>query len=429
MFPKRHGANGFLTMTQTSAGRIFYGWWIVVAAFLNLFFTVGIVFYGFPVFYPALAEALGFTRSQLTQGFLLGFLTVGLPFGMVAGVIIDRLGAKWVILAGVALIGASLILMGFMAKFWQYELLCVMEVLGYVLAGPIANQVLVARWFTVRRGRAMGYAYLGLGLGGMVSPLLVHFLIRDFGWRHGLEFLGALILVALIPVGIGLTRSNPEKLGLLPDGVERSVAPAGRAAAGAGANDVAFAIRSLNFWLILLGSTMVVGAIGAVIQHFILFLKDLSYSAVVASRFFTALLTASLGGRVLVGYVADRFQKKNTMALFYGLLSVSILLLRLAHQPAVVGVFVAIFGFSMGADYMLIPLVTAECFGTRSLGKILALIIAGYSLGQWGAPWIAGRIFDARHSYDLAWKIMALAGLLGAAAIFAVSPRADGKLS
>jgi MFS family permease len=83
----------------------------------------------------------------------------------------------------------------------------------------------------------------------------------------------------------------------------------------------------------------------------------------------------------------------------------------------------------MGADYMLIPLVTAECFGTRSLGKILALIIAGYSLGQLGAPWIAGRIFDARHSYDLAWKIMALAGLLGAAAIFAVSPRADGKLS
>jgi len=59
--------------------------------------------------------------------------------------------------------------MGFMTKLWHYELLCVMEVLGYVLAGPIANQVLVARWFRVRRGRAMGYAYLGLGLGGVLS--------------------------------------------------------------------------------------------------------------------------------------------------------------------------------------------------------------------------------------------------------------------
>jgi len=86
-----------------------------------------------------------------------------------------------------------------------------------------------------------------------------------------------------------------------------------------------------------------------------------------------------------------------------------------------------LFGFSMGADYMLIPLVTAECFGTASLGKILALIIMGYSLGQWGAPWIAGRIFDARHSYELAWNTIAVAGLVGAAAVFAVSPKSDMK--
>lgn len=91
-------------------------------------------------------------------------------------------------------------------------------------------------------------------------------------------------------------------------------------------------------------------------------------------------------------------------------------------------IFVVLFGFSMGADYMLIPLVTAECFGTASLGKILALIIMGYSLGQWGAPWIAGRIFDARHSYELAWNIIAIAGLVGAAAIFAVSTTSDEKL-
>jgi len=76
----------------------------------------------------------------------------------------------------------------------------------------------------------------------------------------------------------------------------------------------------------------------------------------------------------------------------------------------------------MGADYMLIPLVTAECFGTAALGKLLALIIMGYSLGQWGLPWVVGKIFDARHSYDLAWKVMAAAGVLGAITVYAVSP-------
>ena len=138
-------------------------------------------------------------------------------------------------------------------------------------------------------------------------------------------------------------------------------------------------------------------------------------------------MTSSLGGRVVVGYLADRFRKKNTMALFYALLSASLLLLSMAHQPMAVWIFALIFGFSMGADYMLIPLVTAECFGTASLGKLLALIIMGYSLGQWGAPWIAGRIFDSHHSYELAWKIMAAAGLFGATAIYAVSDRQDTK--
>jgi MFS family permease len=175
----------------------------------------------------------------------------------------------------------------------------------------------------------------------------------------------------------------------------------------------------------LAGTTLVVGAIGAVIQHFILFLKDQGYSATAASRFSTGLLASSLGGRVLVGYLADRFRKKNTMAFFYLLLGATIPILHFAQQPVAAWSFALAFGFAMGADYMLIPLVTAECFGTASLGKLLALIIMGYSLGQWGAPWITGKIFDAYHGYGLAWKIMAAAGVLGAVAIYAVSVPAD----
>ena len=415
-------------MTNHRSTRIFYGWWIVVAAFLNLFFAVGIIFYGFPVFYPAFVESLGFLRAQVTQGFLLGFLVAGLPFGLLAGAVIDRIGARWVILSGAGLTGISLLLMGSMTRLWHYELFCIMEVLGYVLAGPIANQVLVARWFHTRRGRAMGYAYLGLGLGGVISPLLVHFLMRNFGWRHALEIVGLLILLVLFPVGIWITRSTPGEMGLLPDGAESvGLTEERNSATVSPASGVGAAIRSANFWLILAGSTLVMGAIGSVIQHFILFLKDQGYSVTTATRFSTALLASSLGGRVVVGYLADRFRKKNTMALFYALLSASLLFLGMARRPVAVWTFALIFGFSMGADYMLIPLVTAECFGTASLGKLLALIIMGYSLGQWGAPWMAGRIFDSQHSYELAWKIMAAAGLFGAAAIYAVSDRRNTK--
>lgn len=407
-------------LTTTGDTRIFYGWWIVVAAFLNLFFAVGIIFYGFPVFYPALVQSLGFTRAQVTQGFLLGFIVAGLPFGLLAGTLIDRIGARWIILCGVGLISLPLVLMGAMTRFWQYQLLCVVEILGYVLAGPIANQVLIARWFRARRGRAMGYAYLGLGLGGMISPVLVNSLIRNFGWRHSFEIVGLFIFAVLFPVGIWITRSTPEEIGLAPDGA--GGAPQESLRPGSQELDVAHALRTTNFWLIIAGCTLVIGAIGAVIQHFILFLEDQGYSATTASRFLSVLLASSLCGRVSVGYVVDRFQKKNTMAVFYALLGASIFLLSQARHPAAVWSFALIFGFSMGADYMLVPLVTAECFGTSSLGKLLALIIMGYSLGQWGAPWMAGRIFEAQGSYLLAWKIIAVAGLLGGATIYAVSP-------
>ena len=120
---------------RNSSPGIFYGWWIVLAAFLNLFFSVGIIYYGFPVFYPAFVSSLGFTHAQVTQGFLLGFIVVGIPFGLLAGVLIDRIGARWVILSGVGFIGVPLLLMGLMVHFWQYEVLCLLEVVGYALAG------------------------------------------------------------------------------------------------------------------------------------------------------------------------------------------------------------------------------------------------------------------------------------------------------
>ncbi|HEX2597308.1 MAG TPA: MFS transporter [Terriglobales bacterium] len=403
--------------------RIYYGWWIVVAAFLNLFFAVGIIFYGFPVLYPALVSSLGFTRAQVTQGFLLGFLIAGLPFGIVAGAWIDRMGARLVILAGVAFVGISLILMGWMTRFWHYELLCVFEVLGYVLAGPISNQVLIARWFRERRGRAMGYAYLGLGLGGVIAPLLINFLTRTIGWRYALQSVGLLVLLVLAPVGLWVTRSGPEDLGLAVDGVQPSPVSQPDIAGAIPRNAIRDALQSANFWLIVTGSTLVVGAIGTVIQHFILFLNDKGYTSTKASHFSTLLLASSLLGRVVVGYLADRFSKKNTMALFYFLIGASILMLAFSQASSSIVMFAVTFGFSMGADYMLIPLVTAECFGTASLGKLLALVIMGYSLGQWGAPWIAGKIFDTQHSYVLAWKIMAVAAVAGAMAIYAIRPR------
>jgi MFS family permease len=407
-------------MAHDHSRRIFYGWLVDLAAFLNLFFAVGIVFYGFPVFYPSLVESLGFTRSQVTQGVLLGFVVVAPFFGFL-GALIDRLGARRVIRFGVVLVALPLVLMGWMSRLSHYYALCIVEVVGYVLAGPIPNQVLVSNWFRAKRGRAMGYAYLGLGLGGVVAPVLAARLIEFFGWRRAFELIGTIIFVALFPVAQWVTRSAPGEMGLSPDGATNELGPKALQP-DEGSVPLGPAVRTANFWLILVGSTLIIGAIGTVVQQFVLFLKDQQYSTRQASTVLSGLLVAGLVGRVVVGFIADRYNKKNVMAFFYLLLALAIPLLFLARQPAALWVFALMFGFAMGADYMLIPLVTAECFGLAALGRLLALIIMADSLGQWFGPVLAGRIFDATHSYDLAWTIVTAAGVIGAAAIYAIAP-------
>lgn len=411
-----------MTPTETPQPRalqFFYGWWITVSAFINLFFTVGIVYYGFPVFYPFLVESLGFTRAQVTQGFLYGFVVVGLPLGFLAGVLIDRFGPREVIRFGIGFVGFSLVLMGSMSRLWHYYALSVAGVAGYVLTGPIPNQVLISNWYRARRGRAMGLAYLGLGLGGAVSPLLIGGLIERFGWRQAFVIVGTLILIVLFPVAQWVTRSRPSEMGLNPDGAT-AVAEA-TAPGNAQSVQVRNAVRSRNFWLIILGATLTIGAIGTVSQHLILFLKDQQFTTAQATRMASGVLLSSLAGRVIVGHFADRYSKKNVMALFYLVLGLAIPLLFLAPNRLALWAFVIVFGFAMGADYMLIPLVTAECFGLAALGRLLSLIIMGYSLGQWFAPWLAGKIFDTYRSYDLAWIIMMVAGILGAITIYAIS--------
>ena len=406
----------------TKQSRKFYGRWIVVAAFLNLFLTTGIVYYGFPVFYPSLIQSLAFTRQQATSGIFLGFVVVAPLFGLLAGALIDRVGARSVIQWGVLFSGLSLILMGTISSVRQYYLLCFTEVVGYVLAGPIPNQVLIANWFRVRRGRSMGYAYLGLGLGGAVSPLLIHWLIEDVGWRRGFEAIGAAIVLILLPVGFWVTRSSPQEFGLLPDGAAAadSGLPANGIAVGMPA-PVGRALRTLDFWLLLVGSTLTIFAIGTVISHFVLFLADSGHSVGWGSRTLSLLLISSLAGRVMVGYVADRLTRKNVMAFFYLLLALAIPLLFVRHHNSAIFAFAVVFGFAMGADYMLIPLVAADRFGLKALGKLLALIIMADSLGQTFGPVMAGRIFDTRHSYNLAWGIITAGGVLGAATVYLIS--------
>ena len=182
---------------------------IGATAFLSLFSLVGILFYGLPFFYDFWIEEFGWTRATITSGSAVGKIVVGLLLGFVAGWFIDRFGPRRLMLTGIALGGIALIGLSMMTSLWQFYLFYLCNALGYLFGGPLPNQVLVSRWFDKSRGKVMGIAYLGIGIGGMLVPQIAKALNVEFGWRGGLMCLGIIMIAIAFPMA-WFVKDNPD---------------------------------------------------------------------------------------------------------------------------------------------------------------------------------------------------------------------------
>ncbi len=412
-------------------GKLFYGWRVAGACFLNLFAIVGIMYYSFPVFYSPLIQEFGWSRAQVTAGFAVSIVVIGPLFGISAGILIDRFGPKKILLFGLFAAGAAFAGYGFMSALWMFYLLYFMQTAGYVTAGPIPNQVLISRWFDRWRGRAMALAYVGAGIGGAIAPVLAQFLISNIGWRGAMHAISGGILLVLVPVSWLVIKNHPGDVGRLPDGkIGRPGEAGGAPQTGESLRSLRQVFRTREFWLIALGSFLSIGAVGGLIQHFVLFLRDRGLVAEKAAGVASFLLIASILGRVIMGWLADRIPKKYVMFIAFAAVAGAVPLLYAGDVTRMAYVFAFVFGFGMGADYMLIPLVTAECFGVRSLGKLMGIIITTDSLGQAFTPVIVGRLFDVNRNYNLGFALVAVMAVAGAVTVLFLRPdRAQAQLA
>jgi sugar phosphate permease len=413
------------------AGRVFYGWRVAGACFLNLFAIVGIMYYSFPVFYSPLIQEFHWSRAQVTAGFAVSIIFIGPLFGISAGILIDRFGPKRILLFGLFAAGAAFAGYGFMSALWMFYLFYFMQTAGYVTAGPIPNQVLISRWFDRWRGRAMGLAYVGAGVGGAIAPVLAQYLISHIGWRGAMHVISGGILIVLVPVSWLVIRNHPRDLGLEPDGkASAAIQPAIGEKKREGLLSLRTVFRTREFWLIALGSFLSIGAIGGLIQHFVLFLRDRSLAPEKAAGVASFLLVSSILGRVVMGWLADRIPKKYVMLIAFCAVAGAVPILYAGDLPRLAYVFAFVFGFGMGADYMLIPLVTAECFGVRSLGKLMGIIITTDSLGQALTPVVVGRLFDLNKNYNLGFALVAAMAVAGAVTVLFIRPdRAQARVA
>ena len=375
---------------------------VALTSFFALFAIVGLALYGLPFYYDKMVTEFGWSRAEVTSGNAISKLLVGPLFGFLAGWIVDRFGPRRLMLVGIVFAAIALIGLGNMNALWMFYFFYLLNALGYVCAGPLPNQVLLSRWFDKSRGKAMGFDYLGIGLGGVlvfqISAALMHF----FGWHVALTVLGVLIFIIAFPLAF-FVKESPTAVRAKE---KARIAPIGNV------------LKSPYFYLLAIGSMCSIGAVGGANQHLKLFLSgDLHFTDREAANVASLVLLASLAGRLIMGWLADRVAKKYVMLLIYLLVAGGISLLFFATVPGVIYLFAVVFGIGLGGDYMIIPLMAADLFGVKVLGRLMGIVLTADGVAEATAPLLVGSLRDATRSYLIGFGVLVMLALVGAVAI------------
>ncbi|HST24240.1 MAG TPA: MFS transporter, partial [Blastocatellia bacterium] len=188
--------------------------------------------------------------------------------------------------------------------------------------------------------------------------------------------------------------------------------------------------RTRAFYLLALGSMCSIGAVGGTNQHLKLFLsKDQSFSEANAANIISLVLAFSIIGRLFMGWLADHLSKKYVMLLIYLLVAAAIPLLFFASTPSAVYVFAAVFGLGLGGEYLIIPLMAAELFGVKVLGRLMGVILTADGVAEAACPMLIGYLRDRTGNYNVGFITLVCIALLGALAVASLSgkglPAAD----
>jgi len=412
------------------SSRLHYGWWISIAVAAVMFATVGVGYYGLAVFLRPLQEENGWSNSAVSGATGLYFSVTGLV-GFLIGPRIDRKGPIKPMLIGVTLVGVAAMLLSLVDQLWQLYAVYILQAIAFGLAGPVAVNSIMARWFITKRAKAMSVSSTGVSLGGVILSPLGTWLIGEGGVALAAIVMGIVVLVIGLPIVALILVWDPAHVGLecdagapdtsfdnslLGDNVQRRVWSRGEAA------------RTMAFWSILVAFLLALLAQTGLLLHQIAFLTDRLGSA---NRAALALSTTAMGSilaRFAVGQVADRVDKRWMTSGLFMLQAAAVFALLATDSVVATYALVMVIGFTIGNVYMMQTLLVAETFGLVSMGTVFGVIGLAAQIGSGLGPWLIGLIEDRTGSYSVAFSLGAILTIVaGVLVLFARPPAAPAQ--
>ena len=401
---------------------MFFGWWVVLASFIQLTTTSGLVFYGLGVYLNALHDERGFSVRAMSGATALFFLMSG-AVGLVVARLLRRLDPRAFLPVGSLVVGVSLILLGRAVALWQVYAAYLLLAVGFTSTTIVITNTVVTRWFHRRRSLALSLATSGLSVGGIVLTPFIQAMVDDVGMRSATPRIALFYFLGVVPIPLLLLRPDPARMGLWPDGDTMPTGTA-RSMPGLAVSDAVttrlFRGITLAF---LLGLCAQVGGLSHVVQ-----MAKERDTASTARLAVSTLAFFSMTGRLVGGAALSRISAR-TYALGVLLLEAVGLatLAFVSGRPAIIGA-AALFGTSVGNVLLLHPLLLAEEFGVRDYPQIYARSQFPVNLGIAAGPFVLGLVHDGLGGYRTAYLVasgLALSGALVFRAVVLRTPSLD----
>ena len=395
-------------------GKLFYGWIMVGVCFVINFIVFGIANNTFSVYVKPLEADFGWSRAQISLAVMFAALAMGgtAPF---VGRLIDRTGARLVMAAGAAIVGTSFLLLSRAQSLPYFYAMFALVGIGQAGATMIPISLVISNWFSVKRGRALGIAMTGTGLGAMVMVPVTTQIILRWGWRTSVFVMGCIILL-MVPVGLLFIRTRPSDMGLMPDG---GLVPEEEPAALEGLT-LGEAFKTPAFKLI--GAMIFLFGLAAmgINVHLMAYLTDIGHPETIASYIIGIMSGLTVAGKLGTGFIVDRWGIRRSVVLTYVTIAVGIFLLLGSRDLLVARIFAVVFGFGIGAPLVVNPALTAECLGLKNFGAIFGILTLLITIGVAIGAVFTGVVFDKSGSYLPAFSLfiilIAIAGFCGAKA-------------
>lgn len=402
------------TESATPAVESRRAWTIAASLFIALFFLWGGGYNTGPIFLAALLKAFGWSHARV--GSIIGGLALAVGISApVAGWLLDRIEARWVMGTGAIIAVAGLLGASSSHAFGTLFASIIVLGIGLGAATWLAASLVIVNWFPDRRGMALGLVTFGMECGGMVMTFTVGSMIAAYGWRTGYFVVAVPALLLVVPLLLFLVRTRPADTGL------QSVASQAEALPG---YEVGEALRTRAFWMLAVAEMSFGLAAGGTFHHLVAFLEGLHYSLRGATLVVSIVLGMAAVGKVAMGALGDRIGGKNALGIGFAMIAVSVPILLNAAQPAMLVLWLLIVGIAGASPVALGPLLTAETLGLKRFGTLFGWLGFALTFGLFIGPQLVGWITDVTGSYTAGYELCGLICVVGAAASFlCVAPR------